>query len=136
MWTTRRSASRWPWSCPASSTRSRGGSSCAWLTASMLDEPAPDAYDRPMSAPAAVFFAYADVPARRMALGAPAGSPERYRLFGLDEVAARGVRVSHNLERPGAAPAARLADRIARSLVEAVGGYSGDFASILASLRA
>src|SRR4051812_35471048 len=28
--------------------RSRGGSSCAWLTASMLDEPAADAYDRPM----------------------------------------------------------------------------------------
>ena len=33
-------------------------------------------------------------------------------------------------------PWARLADGVARSLVEAVGGYGGDFASILASLRA
>jgi glycosyltransferase involved in cell wall biosynthesis len=31
---------------------------------------------------------------------------------------------------------ARLGDSVARSLVEAVGGYGGDFASILASLRA
>jgi glycosyltransferase involved in cell wall biosynthesis len=87
------------------------------------------------SAPGAVFFAYADAPERRAALAAPPGSLERYRLFGLDEVAARGVRVRHNLER-GAMPAwARLGDRAARSLVDAVGGYGGDFASILASVR-
>src|SRR5919106_1083576 len=65
------------------------------------------------SPPAAVFFAYADAPARRAALAAPPGSPERRSL-----------------------PAwARIADRVARSLVQAVGGYGGDFASILASLR-
>jgi glycosyltransferase involved in cell wall biosynthesis len=86
--------------------------------------------------PAAIFIAYADVAARRAALAAPPGSPERYRLFGLDEVAARGVRVRHNLERAASPAWARLAGRVARSLVEAVGGYSGDFASILASLRA
>jgi glycosyltransferase involved in cell wall biosynthesis len=88
------------------------------------------------SPPAAVFFAYADVPERRAALAAPPGSLERYRLFGHDEVAARGVRVSHNLERPSIPPWARLGDRVARSLVEAAGGYGGDFATILASLRA
>jgi glycosyltransferase involved in cell wall biosynthesis len=88
------------------------------------------------SAPAVVFFSYADAPERRAALAAPPGSLERYRLFGLDEVAARGVRVRHNLERRSIPPWARLGDGIARSLVEAVGGYGGDFASILASLRA
>ena len=88
------------------------------------------------SAPASVFFAYADTPARRAALAAPPGSPERYRLYGLDDVAARGARVRHNLERRSPPAWARLADRVARSLVGAVGGYGGDFASILASLRA
>jgi glycosyltransferase involved in cell wall biosynthesis len=88
------------------------------------------------SLPAAVFFAYADAPERRAALAALPGSLERYRLFGLDEVAARGVRVRHNLERLSMPPGARLGDSVARSLVEAVGGYGGDFASILASLRA
>jgi glycosyltransferase involved in cell wall biosynthesis len=93
-----------------------------------------ETYDRPM--PDAVFFAYADAPARRAALAAPPDSPERYRLFGLDEVAARGVEVRHNLERGSLPPSARLGDRLARSLVRAAGGYGGDFASILASTRA
>jgi glycosyltransferase involved in cell wall biosynthesis len=93
------------------------------------------AYDRPI-APAAVFFAYADAPARRAALGAPPGSIERYRLFGLDEVARRGVRVRHNLEQPSLPLWAGLADRVARSVVRAIGGYGGDFGSIVASLRA
>jgi len=52
-----------------------------------------------------------------------------------DEVAARGVRVRHNLERRSIPPWARLGDGVARSLVGAVGGYGGDFGSILASLR-
>ena len=86
--------------------------------------------------PSAVFFAYADVPERRAALAAPAGSLERYRLFGLDEVAALGPRVRHNLEPRSLPRRARLGDRVARSLVGAVGGYGGDFASILASLGA
>jgi glycosyltransferase involved in cell wall biosynthesis len=88
------------------------------------------------SVSAGVFFAYADVPERRAAFAAPPGSLERYRLFGLDEVAARGMGVRHNLERPALPAWAKLGDRIARSLVAAVGGYAGDFASILASLRA
>jgi len=92
------------------------------------------AYDRSI-APAAVFFAYADAPARRAALAAPAGSPERYRLFGLDEAATRGVRTGHNLERRSLPVWARVGDRVARSLVRAAGGYGGDFASVLASLR-
>src|SRR4051794_30094434 len=83
-----------------------------------------------------VFFAYRDAPERRAALAAPAGSLDRYRLFGLDEVASRGVLVRHNLERPTMPAWARLGDSVARSLVKAVGGYGGDFASILASLRA
>jgi glycosyltransferase involved in cell wall biosynthesis len=86
--------------------------------------------------PATVFFAYADTPERRAALAAPPGSLERYRLFGLDDVEVRGVRVGHNLERRSMPPLARLGDGVARSLVEVVGGYGGDFASILASLRA
>jgi hypothetical protein len=49
------------------------------------------------SLPAAVFFTYADVPERRAALAAARGSLERYRLLGLDELAARGVHVRHNL---------------------------------------
>jgi glycosyltransferase involved in cell wall biosynthesis len=92
------------------------------------------AYDRPIS-PAAVFFAYADAPARRAALAAPPGAIERYRLFGLDEVEARGVRVRHNLERRSLPLWARVADRAARGLVQAIGGYGGDFASVLAALR-
>ena len=73
----------------------------------MLDEHG--TYDRPMRTPApdAVFFAYADAPVRRAALAAPPESLERYRLFGLDDVAARGMRVRHNLERPSMPPWAR-----------------------------
>jgi len=87
------------------------------------------------SGPASVFFAYRDAPERRAALAAPPGSLDRYRLFGLDEIAARGVRVRHNLEHdPGAA--ANLGDRVARFAVARAGGYGGDFASIFASLGA
>jgi glycosyltransferase involved in cell wall biosynthesis len=88
------------------------------------------------SGPSSVFFAYRDAPERRAALAAPVGSIERYRLFGLDEVASHGVRVSHNLG-PGALPAwARTADRVGKAALESAGGYGGDFASILAALRA
>jgi glycosyltransferase involved in cell wall biosynthesis len=81
-----------------------------------------------------VFFAFRDAPDRRAALRAP-DSLDRYRLFGLDEIARRGVTVHHNLER-GAVPAwARGAGRAANTLVGSVGGLGGDFASVLASLR-
>src|SRR4051794_22135231 len=107
--------------------RSRRGSS-VWLIGAML------ARFSTVSTVEA-FFAYADVPERRAALTSPPGSLARYRLFGLDEAASRGIRVRHNLERRAMPLWAKLADRIARLFVDAVGGYAGDFASIVASLR-
>jgi glycosyltransferase involved in cell wall biosynthesis len=81
-----------------------------------------------------VFFAFRDAPERRAALRAPE-SLDRYRLFGLDEIAARGAQVHHNLEG-GRPPAwARAAGHGVNATVDAIGGYGGDFASILASLR-
>jgi glycosyltransferase involved in cell wall biosynthesis len=77
-----------------------------------------------------VFFAFRDAPERRAALRSP-GSLDRYRLFGLDEIAARGVRVPHNLERGGPPAWARLAGRIANARV----ALGGDFAAVLPSLR-
>jgi glycosyltransferase involved in cell wall biosynthesis len=82
-----------------------------------------------------VFVAYRDAPERRSALARPRGAPERYRLFGLDELVARGADVQHNLGRP--VPAwARLIDKVLNRIVYGVGGYGGDFASLLGSLRA
>jgi glycosyltransferase involved in cell wall biosynthesis len=77
-----------------------------------------------------VFFAFRDAPERRAALRKP-GSLDRYRLFGLDEIAARGARVRHNLERCGSPVWARLAGRIANAGV----ALGGDFAAVLPSLR-
>jgi glycosyltransferase involved in cell wall biosynthesis len=83
-----------------------------------------------------VFVAFRDAPERRRALAEPPGSAERYRLFGLDELVRRGASVRHNLERPGPPPVwARLADRAVNAALYGSGGYGGDFASILASLR-
>jgi glycosyltransferase involved in cell wall biosynthesis len=85
--------------------------------------------------PPTVFFAYRDAPERRAALRLPAGALERYRLFGLDQLAARAGGVQHNLEG-GEAPAwARaLATSINKPLY-GMGGYGGDFATVLATLR-
>lgn len=84
---------------------------------------------------ATVFFAFRDAPERRAALRAPE-SLDRYRLFGLDEVEARGVAVRHNLERAGPPPLwARTLDRTINAALGRAGGYGGDFASVLASLR-
>jgi glycosyltransferase involved in cell wall biosynthesis len=81
-----------------------------------------------------VFFAFRDAPDRRAALSNP-GSLDRYRLFGLDEVARRGVRVRHNLEH-GRPPAwTRAAARAINAGVDAAGGLGGDFASVLGSRR-
>lgn len=83
-----------------------------------------------------VFFAFRDAPDRRAALHT-AGALDRYRLFGLDEVGARGARVRHNLERSGPPPFwARLTGGAVNRLLRLGGGYGGDFASVLASLRA
>lgn len=85
--------------------------------------------------PSSVFYAFRDAPERRAALKAEQGSPERYRLFGLDEITARGVRVSHNLDREEPPLWARAVSRGVNVPLYRAGGYGGDFASILASLR-
>jgi glycosyltransferase involved in cell wall biosynthesis len=83
-----------------------------------------------------VFFAFRDAPDRRAALR-DRGSLDRYRLFGLDEVRARGADVRHNLERDGPPPFwARMLGGAVNRVLRAVGGYGGDFASAFASLRA
>ena len=84
-----------------------------------------------------VFTLYRDSPERRAALAQPPGAPERYLLFGLDELVRRGIRVRHNLERQGPPPAwARAADAALNRPLYAAGGYGGDFASVLLFLRA
>jgi glycosyltransferase involved in cell wall biosynthesis len=82
-----------------------------------------------------VFYAFRDAPERRTALREPRGAPERYRLFGLDELVRRGVEVRHNLEQPEAPAWARTADLAINRPLYGVGGYGGDFASVLPSLR-
>jgi glycosyltransferase involved in cell wall biosynthesis len=82
-----------------------------------------------------VFFAFRDAPDRRAALQTPA-SLDRYRLFGLDQVRARGATVRHNLERDGRPPVpARLVAAGVNRLLRLAGGYGGDFATVLSSLR-
>jgi glycosyltransferase involved in cell wall biosynthesis len=82
-----------------------------------------------------VFFAFRDASDRRAALRSP-GSLDRYRLFGLDEIAARGVSVRHNLEREGPPPRwSRAAGSAANTAANATSGLGGDFASVVASLH-
>jgi glycosyltransferase involved in cell wall biosynthesis len=82
------------------------------------------------------FFLYRESSLRREALAAPAGAPERYSLYGVDEIAAAGFDVGHNLDpeytarRPSSAGGAVL-DR----MVRLGGGYSGDFQTVLAAQR-
>jgi glycosyltransferase involved in cell wall biosynthesis len=84
----------------------------------------------------AVFLMYRDSPQRRRALRAEPGSAERYALFGLDQLAASGVAVRHNLERDPPPPAlARGVGRLVKTGLERAGGYGGDFATVLASLK-
>lgn len=87
------------------------------------------------SAPKA-FVLYRDSTFRRLALELPTSAPERYSLYGLDELLADGFDVSHNLE-PGRAPGAlsRAGDRVLRLAVPVLGGYAGDFATVLACRR-
>jgi glycosyltransferase involved in cell wall biosynthesis len=81
-----------------------------------------------------VFFAFRDAPERRAALRAPQ-SLDRYRLFGLDEVARKGARVRHNLERETIPHWARAARRVVNAAVGVFGGLGGDFAAVLPSRR-
>ena len=83
-----------------------------------------------------VFFIYRHSQLRHDALAAPVGSGARYSLYGLDELAAAGWVVAHSLEsgvRPGVV--ARAAGRVLDRAVRASGGYSGDFATVLACRR-
>lgn len=86
-------------------------------------------------APLSVFIAYRDSALRRAALAAPVGAAERYSLFGLDELRARGWQVRHNLEAEPPAWA-RAADRGLNRLIQEVGGYGGDFSRALPWLPA
>ena len=82
-----------------------------------------------------VLYLFRDSPQRRAALALDPGYAARYVLYGMDDLAARGWRVRHNLESaaPGR-PAALLGAAMKRG-VEAAGGYGGDFATVLGSLR-
>jgi glycosyltransferase involved in cell wall biosynthesis len=85
---------------------------------------------------ATVFYAYRDSPQRRTALASPVGTPERYLLFGLDQLVERGWAARHDLERAAEPPAwARASGAALKSALERAGGYGGDFATVLASLR-
>ena len=84
---------------------------------------------------ASVFYVFRDAPQRRAALALPPGSPARYALFGMDELAARGHAVRHNLERPRPSSVARAAGAALKRGLEGAGGYGGDFATVIASLR-
>ena len=86
--------------------------------------------------PKGIFVALREAPERRRALAAESGTAERYRLYGIDQLVARGPEVRHNLERAGSPPLwARAADTVVNRMLYGLGGYGGDFASILASLR-
>jgi glycosyltransferase involved in cell wall biosynthesis len=81
-----------------------------------------------------IFFAFRDAPERRAALRSP-GALDRYRLFGLDDMRARGADVRHNLERGRAPLWGRAVANAANRALRLTGGYGGDFASLLGSLR-
>jgi glycosyltransferase involved in cell wall biosynthesis len=84
-----------------------------------------------------VFYLYRNSPLRRQALREPAGSAHRYVLFGLDQHVVEGVRARHNLEQPGPPPWwAKAASRGLGATIATAGGYGGDFAHVLPSVRA
>ena len=83
-----------------------------------------------------VFFSFRDSAERRRALDSKPGSAERYALFGVDELAARGFVVRHNLELKAAPPRwAVAAGGTLKWALERAGGYGGDFATVLGALR-
>ena len=84
---------------------------------------------------ASVFYSFRDSEQRRRALRAEPGAAERYVLFALDQLAERGWTTRHNLERSVSPAWAHAAGGTAKRALEAAGGYGGDFATVLASLR-
>src|SRR5256885_6194570 len=86
----------------------------------------------PVGEPKNLFVALRDAPERRAALKAPEDSADRYRLYGIDQLSARGVAIRHNLERSAPAPMwARAADAAINRVLYGLGGYGGDFALVL-----
>jgi glycosyltransferase involved in cell wall biosynthesis len=83
-----------------------------------------------------VFYAFRDSPQRRRALRASPEAPERYLLYGLDELRERGYDVRHNLELTAPPWWARMLGQSVKRGVERAGGYGGDFATMLASVGA
>ena len=81
-----------------------------------------------------VFYLFRDAPHRRAALELEPGSPARYSLFGMDQLAERGYTVRHNLERPRPAELGAMAGAAMKRGLEGAGGYGGDFATVLSSL--
>jgi glycosyltransferase involved in cell wall biosynthesis len=82
-----------------------------------------------------VFYLFRDAPHRRAALALEPGSPARYSLFGMDDLVERGYAVRHNLERPAPSRRAMATGAAIKRGLEGAGGYGGDFATVLASLR-
>jgi glycosyltransferase involved in cell wall biosynthesis len=83
------------------------------------------------------YFFYADTPRRRAALATKPGAAERYALYGLDQLAERGLAVAHNLERREPLPRwTRLADGAVNGALRRLHGTGGDLATGLASLGA
>src|SRR6185503_10134648 len=82
-----------------------------------------------------VFYLFRDSSQRRAALALEPGAPARYALWGMDELAHRGWAVRHNLESAVPGRATRFAGAAVKRGVETAGGYGGDFATVLASLR-
>ena len=82
-----------------------------------------------------VFYLFRDAPHRRAALALEPGSPARYSLFGMDDFVQRGYAVRHNLERPTPSHRAKATGAAIKRGLEGAGGYGGDFATVLASLR-
>ena len=82
-----------------------------------------------------VFYLFRDAPHRRTALELEPGSAARYALFGMDQLAEHGITVRHNLEHPSPSAWARTTGAALKRGLEGAGGYGGDFATVLSSLR-
>jgi glycosyltransferase involved in cell wall biosynthesis len=82
-----------------------------------------------------VFYLFRDAPHRRSALQLEPGSAARYSLYGMDQLARHGYDVRHNLERPAPSARARAVGGGLKRVLEGAGGYGGDFATVLSSLR-
>lgn len=82
-----------------------------------------------------VYYLFRDAPHRRAALELAPGAPARYSLYGVDQLAEQGYAVRHNLERQAPSAWARMTGAALKRGLEGAGGYGGDFATVLASLR-